>query len=45
MNISLVQFAPVWEDAPANCAQVEALLAAAPPAPRALVVLPEMFAT
>jgi predicted amidohydrolase len=45
MRVSLVQFAIAWEDPAANFARVRALLAADPPAPGGLVVLPEMFAT
>ncbi len=44
LNVSAVQFDIAWEDKAANFAKVRALLAAAPPAPGALVVLPEMFA-
>ena len=45
MNVSAVQLAIAWEDRAVNFAKVRALLAATPPAPGALVVLPEMFAT
>jgi omega-amidase len=45
MNVSLVQFDIAWEDKAANFTQVEKLLAATPPAPGSLVVLPEMFAS
>ncbi len=45
MRASLVQFDIAWEDPAANFAKVRALLAANPPAPGGLVVLPEMFAT
>lgn len=44
MNIFAVQPDIVWEDKPANFAKVRALLAARPPQPGSLVVLPEMFA-
>ena len=43
--VQLVQLDIVWEDKPANFPKVRALLAATPPAPGSLVVLPEMFAT
>ncbi len=45
MKIHLVQLDSAWEDVPASLARAEALLAAAPPAPGALVIFPEMFAT
>ena len=45
MKVFAVQFDIVWEDKAANFAKVRALLAATPPAPDSLVVLPEMFAT
>jgi predicted amidohydrolase len=44
MNLFAVQPDIVWEDKPANFRKVRALLAANPPAPGSLVVLPEMFA-
>ncbi|MEI9895449.1 MAG: carbon-nitrogen family hydrolase [Chthoniobacter sp.] len=44
-NLFAVQLDIVWEDKAANFRKVEALLAAASPAARSLVVLPEMFAT
>jgi len=43
-NLYAVQLDIVWEDKAANFRQVEALVAAAAPAPESLVVLPEMFA-
>ena len=45
MNIAAIQLDSVWEDPRANFAKVERLLAATPPAPGSLIVLPEMFAT
>jgi predicted amidohydrolase len=42
MNVHLVQFDIAWEDRAANHAKIRALLAATPPAPGSLVVLPEM---
>ena len=45
MNIAAIQLDSVWEDPRANFAKVERLLAANPPAPGTLIVLPEMFAT
>lgn len=45
MKVFAVQFDIAWEDKTANFAKVRALLAATPPEPGSLVVLPEMFAT
>src|SRR5258707_121446 len=45
MQIIGCQLDIVWENKAANHAKVRALLEAAHPAPGALVVLPEMFAT
>ena len=45
MNIVGVQLNTVWEDKDANHARLAALLAANPPTPGSLVVLPEMWAT
>lgn len=45
MNVHLVQLDIRWEDPVANFVRVERLLQVSPPAPGALVVLPEMFAT
>ena len=45
VKIYAVQFDLAWEDKAANFAKVRALLAATPPEPGALLVLPEMFAT
>ena len=45
MKISAVQLDIAWEDKAANFARVRALLAAAPPEPGSLIVLPEMFAS
>ena len=45
MNIVAIQLDSVWEDPRANFAKTESLLAATPPVPGSLVVLPEMFAT
>ena len=45
MNIVGVQMDTVWEDKAANHAKLAALLAAQPPEPGSLVVLPEMWAT
>lgn len=45
MNVVGVQLDTVWEDKAANHAKLAALLAADPPAPGTLVVLPEMWAT
>ena len=44
MNLFAVQPDIVWEDKAANFRKVRALLAANPPTPGSLVVLPEMFA-
>ena len=45
MNVVGVQLDTVWEDKAANHAKLAALLAADPPEPGTLVVLPEMWAT
>jgi predicted amidohydrolase len=45
VNIVAVQTDIVWEDKPANFANVRRLLAKAPPPRAALLLLPEMFAT
>ena len=45
LSVLGVQLDCVWEDKAANFKKVEALLEAQPPAPGALLVLPEMFAT
>ncbi len=45
MKVFAVQFDIAWEDKAANFSKVRSLLAAAPPEPGSLVVLPEMFAT
>jgi omega-amidase len=45
MQVIGVQLDIAWEDPAANREKVRSLLAAAPPQPGALVVLPEMFAT
>jgi predicted amidohydrolase len=45
VQIHAVQHDIVWEDKPATHARVASLLAAQPPVPGALLVLPEMFAT
>ena len=45
MNIAAIQLDSVWEDPCANFAKVDRLIAATPPAPGSLIVLPEMFAT
>ncbi len=45
MNIAAIQLDIVWENKAANFARVGALLAAAPPGPGSLIVLPEMFAS
>ena len=45
MKVFAVQFDIAWEDKAANFAKVRALLAATPPEPGSLVVVPEMFAT
>lgn len=45
MNVLAVQLDIVWEDKAANHQKVRQLLEQAQPAPGALVVLPEMFAT
>ena len=45
MNLAAVQLDIAWEDKAANFAKVRALLAASPPVPGALIVLPEMFAS
>lgn len=42
MNVHLVQSDVVWEDHAANHARIRSLLAASPPAPGSLIVLPEM---
>lgn len=44
MQLVLVQPDVVWEDREANFARVKRLLEGAPPQPRALIILPEMFA-
>jgi len=44
-NVFAIQLDIVWEDKAANFSRVRALLAANPPPPGSLVVLPEMFAT
>ena len=45
MRVFAVQFDIAWEDKAANFSKARALLAATPPEPGSLVVLPEMFAT
>lgn len=45
MQIHAVQLDSAWEDKAANFSKVRALLAASPPLPGSLIVLPEMFAT
>ncbi len=45
LPVHLVQMEACWEDKPAAYAKVLSLLAASPPAPGSLLVLPEMFAT
>jgi predicted amidohydrolase len=45
MNLVAIQLDCVWEDKSRNFARVLELLAAEPPAPGSLVVLPEMFST
>ena len=45
MNVVGVQGDTAWEDKAANHAKLASLLAADPPAPGTLVVLPEMWAT
>jgi predicted amidohydrolase len=45
VKIAAVQLDIAWEDKTANFAKVRALLAAAPPEPGSLIVLPEMFAS
>lgn len=45
MNIVGVQLDTVWEDKTANHANLAAILAADPPEPGSLVILPEMWAT
>lgn len=45
MNVVAVQLDCVWEDKSRNFARVLELLAAEPPVPGSLVVLPEMFST
>ena len=45
MNVVGVQLDTTWEDKAANHAKLAALLAADPPEPGSLVVLPEMWAT
>lgn len=45
MNLIAVQLDCVWEDKSRNFARVLELLAAEPPVPGSLVVLPEMFST
>ena len=44
MKLILVQPDVVWEDREANFSHVRQLLAGARPAPRSLIILPEMFA-
>lgn len=44
-NVFAIQLDIVWEDKAANFSRVRSLLAANPPPPGSLVVLPEMFAT
>jgi omega-amidase len=45
MQVLAVQFDIVWEDPPANCAKVRAMIEDARPSPGSLIILPEMFAT
>ncbi|MDX2031390.1 MAG: nitrilase-related carbon-nitrogen hydrolase [Blastocatellia bacterium] len=45
MNIIGIQLDSTWENKPASHASARALIVKAAPAPRSLVVLPEMFAT
>lgn len=45
VNLYAVQLDIIWEDKAANFNKIRALLAATPPSPGSLVVLPEMFAT
>ncbi len=45
MKIAAVQLDIAWEDKGANFAKVRTLLAATPPEPDSLIVLPEMFAS
>ena len=45
MKVYCVQIDIVWEDKPANFHRVQKLIAAQPPEPGSLVLLPEMFAT
>lgn len=45
MNLYAIQIDSVWEDKAANFAKVRTLLAATPPTPGSLIVLPEMFGT
>lgn len=45
LPVHLVQMEACWEDKAAAFAKVRALVAAAPPVPGSLLVLPEMFAT
>ncbi len=45
LPIHAVQLDSVWENKSANFAKVRSLLAVAPPAPKSLIVLSEMFAT
>ncbi len=45
MQVCAIQLDSVWEDPRANFAKVEHLLAADPPEPGTLIVLPEMFGT
>ena len=45
MDILGVQLDTVWEDKGANHAKLAAIFTADPPAPRTLIVLPEMWAT
>lgn len=45
MNVCGAQMHIVWEDKPANFLRLRRMLAANPPAPGSLLVLPEMFAT
>ncbi len=45
MHLHALQLDSIWEDKAANFAKVRALLAAEPPLPGSLIVLPEMFAT
>ena len=45
MTVHGIQLDIAWESPSLNCARVLELLAAAPPKPNSLVVLPELFAT